>query len=379
MWTDAMRVSPQQIDPLSWITRPLVSLSFALVAFAYGLVATVSAWPVAELPLIELLSVVLITGACVWVQLVTGPLKPPFGAARASVALLLAVAGLTVSAYASSASPIGVQHWWAPAGLGLVIATLGPYSSAISIVVYGGILTVATTVVTLLGFGDRDDPWSALSTTAIGASSVIVGTVGTAVFCFQVARHSQRLLARAGVPLTADESVRAEAARQAEIGTLARLGSRVAPFLEGVADAGVVTAVDRALAGQLARRLRSDLVSQANRTWLDSLALQGRIYVVDPDRRADTMNAAQRSAVRGLVLAVMRDPVTDSGSLFIELRAHEDGSTAVALSIDIDLPEGRRMMMLAPYYVALKTTVKEISWDPMLDLLRFRLPPGRLR
>ena len=51
--------------------------------------------------------------------------------------------------------------------------------------------------------------------------------------------------------------------------------------------------------------------------------------------------------------------------------------TAVALSIDIDLPEGRRVMMLAPYYVALKTTVNDISWDPNHDALQFRLPPGR--
>lgn len=379
MWTDALRVSPQQIDPLSWVTRPLVSLSFALIALVYGLVSVLASWSLTELPLLDLLGVLFVTGACVWVQAVTGPLKPPLGAARVAVALLLAIAGLVASTYAAASSTLAVQLWWAPAGLGLVIATCGPYLSAMSVAIYGAILTTATGFATWAAYVGRDDPWTGLSSVVIACSAVVVGAVATGVFCFQVARQSQRLLSRAGVPLAADEAVRAEAVRRAEIATLARLGSRVAPFLDEVASTGVVTAVDRALAGQLARRLRSDLVSQANRTWLDSIALTGRIYVVDPDRLADTMNAAQRSVVRGLVLAVMRDPVTDSGSLFIELRGQDDGSTAVALSLDIDLPEGRRVMMLAPYYVALKTTVNEISWDPMQDLLRFRLPPGRLR
>jgi hypothetical protein len=135
-----------------------------------------------------------------------------------------------------------------------------------------------------------------------------------------------------------------------------------------------VTAADRALAGQLARQLRSDLVSQVNRTWLDSVALFGRIYVVDPDKLADRMNSAQRTALRALLLSVTTNPAAAAGSLFIELRGEADGSTAVALSLDFSLPEGRRTMLLAPYYLTLQTTVDSLTWDPSRDLLRFQLP-----
>jgi hypothetical protein len=151
------------------------------------------------------------------------------------------------------------------------------------------------------------------------------------------------------------------------------LGARVAPFLEGLADTGVVTDADRALAGQLARRLRSDLVEQASRSWLDSAAENGRVFIVDPDQRAERMNQAQRSALRGLLLAALRNPATDAGSLFIELRGQEDGSTAVAMSLDMNLPEGRRSMLLAPYYLALQTTVSDMSYDPARELLRFEV------
>ena len=376
-WTDALRVSPQQIDPLSWITRPWVSLSFALLALFYGLTATLLTWSGSPLPWLDLAAVLFVAGACIYVQVTTRPLRAPFTPARAVIPMLLALGGLLLSTLANVGSEVGVHNWWAPIGLGLLIATCGPYSTLPQIAAYGVVLATATGFATWPAFVGRDDPWTGLSTIVIACSSVIVGTVATAVFSFGVVIRTQALLGRVGIPVAEDDALREAAARRAEITTLARLGSRVAPFLAAVADAGEVTAEDRALAGQLARRLRSDLVTQANRSWLDSLALGGPIYVVDPDNRADSMSAAQRAALRGLVLAVMDDPATDNGSLFIELRGQPDGSTAVAMSIDIDLPEGRRVMMIAPYYLALQTTVNDISWDPVRDLLRFRVPPGK--
>lgn len=374
---DALRVSPQQIDPLSWITRPWVALSFASITLLYGLVATLLTWSGSPMPWFDLAAVVAMTGACVYVQIATRPMRPTFGPGRAAIPVLLGVVGLGLSTLANIGSEVAVHNWWAPVGLGLLIATCGPYSTLPQITAYGFVLAVATGFGAWAAFVGRDDPWTGLATIVIACSSVVIATVATGVFSFGVAIRTQALLGRVGIPVADDDALREAAARRAELTTLARLGSRVAPFLAAVADAGEVTAEDRALAGQLARRLRSDLVSQANRSWLDSLALDGRIYIVDPDNKADSMNAAQRAALRGLLLSVMDDPATDNGSLFIELRGQPDGSTAVAMSIDIDLPEGRRVMMIAPYYLALKTTVKEISWDPVRDLLRFRVPPGK--
>ena len=377
MIRDTLRVSPQQIDPLSWITRPWVSLSFGSVALGYGLLATLLTWSGSERPYLDLLAVLFVATACVYIHLSSRALRPQFTPVRAVIPIILALGGLVLSTLASTTSVVPVHNWWAPVGLGLVIATFAPYSTVPAIICYGAIFTTAVGFAAWPAFVGRDDPWSGLATVVIASSSVVIGTVATAVFSFVVVQKTQRLLRGAGTPIAADDAVREAAARKAEISTLARLGTRVAPFLESVADAGVVTRADRALAGQLARRLRSELVTQANRSWLDTLALAERIYIVDPDHRADSMNAAQRTALRGLLLAVINDPATDSGSLFIELRGQDDGSTAVALSLDLDLPEGRRIMMLAPYYVALKTTVKEISWDPAHDLLRFKVPPGR--
>ena len=56
--------------------------------------------------------------------------------------------------------------------------------------------------------------------------------------------------------MVAGREVRDEAAEQIERVTLAQLTARAVPFLESLADSGRVTPASRALAGQIARRLR---------------------------------------------------------------------------------------------------------------------------
>jgi len=293
---------------------------------------------------------------------------------HAMVPIALALIAVALSSFSMRESTVLVQHWWIPLGAGMLLGALAPYSSVVQLSVYGLVLTGAVSVGAWLAFMGPRTVWPPVSTMIIAASAVVIAAVATSIFSFVIVSTTQRLLANAGADDTESlESVSVEAARQVERRTLARLGTRVAPFLQGIAETGHVDEDDRALAGQLARTLRSDLVNQANRSWLDSLALYGSMYVVDPDRRADSMNTVQRSALRGLLLAVMKNPTTN-GSLFIELRGQMDGSTAVALSIDVDLPEGRRTMMLAPYYLTPQTAVQDLTWDPSRELLKFQFP-----
>jgi hypothetical protein len=373
---DAWNVTPQQIDPLSWFTRPLVPVAFAGLAALIGLATTVIQWRLADEPWLDILAIALIASACVLIQIWTRPLRPMFGPRQALVPLALTVAGLALSTVSAIDSATLVQYWWASIGVGCVIAALGPFSTVRQILVYGSGLTVVTAACGYVAFAPVSTVWPSLSVTLIASCAGVVATVATATFCYVVVSRTQALLRGAGTvpPASPGEQASDELARRVERRTLARLGNRVAPFLEHVAEAGEVTAADRALAGQLARQLRSDLVSQVNRTWLDSIALFGRIYVVDPDKRADRMNPAQRTALRALLLSVTNNPGAAVGSLFIELRGEPDGSTAVALSLDFSLPEGRRAMLLAPYYLTLQTTVDSLTWDPSRDLLQFQLP-----
>jgi len=371
---DSWKVSPQQTDPMSWFTRPLVPLMFAGMLLAYGVAVTFVTWPQLNEPWIELVAIALLFSACIVVQLWTQPMRPRFTTRHAIVPLAMAIGAVALSTFSMRESTVLVQHWWVPIGAGMLLAALAPYSSVRQLIVYSSVLVVATSAGAWFAFMLPSSLWPPLSAMVIAASAVVIASVATSTFSLVIVSTTQKLLANAEPKeVEALETVSVEVARQVERRTLARLGTRVAPFLQGIADSGVVEESDRALAGQLARRLRSDLVNQANRSWLDSLALYGSMYVVDPDHRADSMNTVQRAALRGLLLAVMKNPTTN-GSLFIELRGQVDGSTAVALSIDVDLPEGRRTMMLAPYYLTPQTAVQDLTWDPSRELLKFQFP-----
>jgi len=372
-----LTTSPQQIDPLSWFTRSLVPLAFSatLVVFAIGSILV--GWSSLDLPLVDIAATVLLLLACLIVQARTRPFRPPFTVRRALLPLGVTVAALALDTWANLESTVPVQFWWAPVGVGVVIGTLAPYSSVRNILGYGAVLAVLVGIASCIAFLGPVTVWPPLTTALIGSSSVIAATAASAVFCYAMVSRTQALFAGAGTVVPSNAIVTESAANTVERTTVARLGTRVAPFLARIAEAGEVTDADRALAGQLARRLRSDLVEQANRSWLDAIVVNGRIFIVDPERRADRMNAAQRSALRGLLVAALKNPSTDAGSLFIELRGQEDGSTAVALSLDVDLPEGRRVMLLAPYYLALQMTVNDVSWDPARELLKFEVPGDR--
>jgi hypothetical protein len=369
------RLAPQRVDPMSWFTRPLVPLGFGAMVLFFGFAVLSATWRLTTEPWLDIVAVLLMASACALVQLGVRPLRPAFGVRQAVAPLGLTVTALVLSTASGLESTVLAQHWWAPIGVSFVVATLGPYSSVRATLAYGSGLTAVTAVCGAIAFVTPAVVWPPLSVAVITGGAVAVATVATCVFSWVFVSSARSL--PDGDDSEEPSLQAAEAARRVERRTLARLGTRVAPFLASIADAGEVTAADRALAGQLARRLRSDLVSQANRTWLDRVAMFGRIYVVDPGRRADRMNPAQRTALRALLMAVIEHPAATVGTLFIELRPEDDESTAVALSLDFALPEGRRAMMLAPYYLTLQATVDDLSWDPARDLLQFQLPaPG---
>lgn len=371
----AMRLSPQQVDPLSWVTRPWITLAFTIGTFVLGMTTTLLTWSISARPYLDLIALGVILVACGLAYLLTRPLQPPLSPLRAAMPLSAALIGVVVSALASTTSAVPVQLWWAPLGASFVLALLAPFSSARALLGYGAVLTIVVAIAAAIAFVGRSETWSDFSVVLIALGSPLQATVLCSVFAFRVVYKTRRLLGGVGDPIPPSDAAHERAAELAHVTTIARLGARVAPFLQGIADAGEVTESDRALAGQLARRLRSELVTQANRTWLDTIAEDRRLYVVDPERRADQMNSAQRAGLRGVIMSVIDDPAIDEGSLLIELRGRDDGSTAVALSLNLDLPEGKRTMLLAPYFVALGSAVDEISWDPVLELLRFRVPP----
>ena len=356
-----LAVSAQQLDPLTWFTGRVFPLVLAGLVVLIGALR-IPTWFTTPSPWLQPVAIALCAGACVFVFLMTRPLRPELGWGAAITTVGLATSGLIVSSIGYTTSRLSIELWWAPFGFGLGIASLAPYLSARRVLVLGGVSTVVVTVLAFRLIDPEVTVWGPISSMIIIATPILCGLVAAVTFSFVLVSRMTPVIeqrSRLVLPLKTSDA----AAEQIERLRLARLTARAVPFLVGIAETGRVTAADRALAGQLARRLRDDLVTQSNLTWLDSIADDSRLVVVDPDHRAARMRPAQRIALRSLLRAVLDTPGADSSSLLIELRGRPDGATAVGVSMDIELPEGRRIMHLAPYYLTLRTAVDDLTWD----------------
>lgn len=370
---DAARQSPLEIDPLSWFGGPQLPLVFSVIAVAQGLVLTLVNWSNWTTPGLQLLALPFFLFSGYLTATSTKPHRASFRAPQAGVILGIALVGVALSATGAYGSAVHVTQWWGSIALAVVLAALGPFSSARDLVIYTIPTAALAGVLGAPAFATAGG-WPSLGSIVVVTGPVLIAGIAGAVFSYSVVRDTVKLQ-RTVAPAGDDPRPVSEEVRMREIERVARMSARVAPFLQGIADAGVISEADRALAGQLARRLRADLVSAVDGSWLDALANEPGLVVSDPDRLADRMNEAQRSALRGLLLAVFDSPVVDNHTILIELRDHGDGSTGVALSIDVDLPEGRRLMLLAPHYLTLKSTVRNLSWDGGRSLkLRFKVP-----
>lgn len=366
-------ISAQQIDPLSWFTGPLLPLAFATLMFIYCVVVTVITWGVSDHPELQFVGLGLCVSACLIIHFSTRPLRQAIGWRTAAAALALSVAGFEISAIDYAGTDFEVGTWWAPAGLSLTLASLGPYLPARKILALGLAATLVAVPLVFVTVYPTSRGWGPVGTAVFIAYPMILALVATTTFSYSVVSTMLPMLENSSRVPVIGQAVRDEATARIEHVTLARLTARAAPFLESIADAGRITPADRALAGQLARRLRDELVTQANLSWLDSIAAESRLVVVDPDRLAQQMKSPQRTALRALLRALLDLPQTDRGSLMIELRKAADGATAVAVSLDMSLPEGRRIMHLAPYYLTLKTAVDGLTFDRETLQLSFRI------
>ena len=368
-----LAVSARDIDPLSWFTGPFVPLVFGGVNLLYGGVLAAVTWSASVSPVTQLLGVLLCTAACGFVHIRTRPRFPSIGWGVGIITVVIAGMGFVISAIGYAHSVFTVELWWAPFGFALALASLGPYLPARKIYIIGTIGTLVFASAAFLEVDARVVTWGSLSTFIIILMAPISGLAATVTFSYVVASRMLPLIEKRSEVVVAPR--RDSQVEEAERVRLAQYTARAAPFLEGIAASGVITAEDRALAGQLARRLRDDLVTQSNVNWLESVASGSRLVVIDPEHRAQRMRSTQRTALRALLQAILDTPGTDAGSLLVELRGRPDGATAVGVSLEMELPEGRRILHLAPYYLTLRTTVEDLTWSEDRFLrVTFNLP-----
>jgi|GEM_PF-2839101 len=375
--SEAMHRAPHEADPLSWFSGALVPAVFGGLAMTFGVVVTLTAHRPNFTPWFDwaALGVLLLGFGVLWYFSRLEEGIPSLGATFVP-ALFGWVSFLLSSIGHIDGSRVTVEIWWAPIGLAFLVASLTPYSSATRLLVVGSTTAIFTFAVILWVPFNRAERWPPFTEALIGSGPVLVAVAAGSVFAYQVSMRIERwALTDPGSSLTS--GVLGESAKLLILrNEVASVVDRVVPLLRKVAESGVVTAEDRLQAQQLSEEVRAELVEKSNRSWLDTLAPRMNLSILDTEHRADQMTTHQRAALLGLLKAATESADGVRSAIVIQLRGEPDGSTAVALSTDVNFPEGRRITLLAPHYFTLKATVDSLKWADGEQLrLRFRLPP----
>ncbi len=354
---------------------PIAPLTFAAIIVVLGSLKVLAEGGGPSSLVFQLTAVAVCASASILIHLATRPKRPLVDGLTSSLALLIALCGYLLSALDYGEKGLSIEQWWSPGAVALTIVSLAPYLPVRRLVILGLPASIVCAAIAVMVFPAGIGPWSPASVFVIVLSAPLMALTASVFFVASVVPATQHMLEEQE-RLRGDATPSEDAASLAERDALALLTARVTPFIERLAATGTVTAIDRAVAGQLARRLRDDLITRANASWLDSLADGKPVVVMDPENRADAMNDAQKTALTGLITAILDAPDTASKSVLVELRGRANGATAVGVSMDLALPEGRRTMHLAPYYLTLKTAFEGLSWsEGRLMNMRFEVPP----
>lgn len=367
--------APHQIDPLTWLAGNWLPLAFALLMPIASSVSILDLRGTSLAILGQLIALALMSSACVIVYSFARPVRGPFTRRRA----LIAVAVAAVATIISAANPLGtgtvaelldLENWWAPLGFAFVIGALVPYTSVATSFIVGGIAAITVGGSAALAYPSSG--WPPASTIAIALVPVAIATAGAVAFQWQVADRVTKW-AQGETPAVVSGRLLKERARIAAVNAdLAAISAKVSDFLSGIADRALISHDDQERAAALGAEIRTELVERSNETWLQTAARGRPVTIIDPEHLADTMSEKQRAGIHALIVSVLDSPEVEYPHLLIEVRRERD-ATAVAITIDAGLAEGRRIVLLAPHYLSLRGAVDDLHWKGGDTIsLRFR-------
>ncbi|MGY6498253.1 MAG: hypothetical protein ACXIUP_08500 [Microcella sp.] len=355
-------VSPWSTDPISWVTTAAIPLTATAVAVVYSVVDVTVVPPRGGA--LQWLGIVCLAAAGLVVHLRTRPPRGVLGAPEITAVLGLLTAAALCSAVDFRGAAFSLPLWWVPFGISLVLVAMAPYVRAGAIAALALALVVVVAVIAFTLVVPDDPSWPPVTTAIIVVTPVVAGGTVSAVLSGSIVRRlvrwSERPLPVA--PAIGPEGIDDRALVRAVDDDISEQLSAAVTFLRTIAHSGEVTDEDAREARSLSLELRARLIADASATWLERVVRGHPVKLDDPDRLADRLSVSQRTALRAMIDALLAHPESGFVSARIALRASDSGDVAVAMRINTTLPEGRRVSFLAPYYVSLSATVRDIQW-----------------
>ncbi|WP_010205617.1 hypothetical protein [Salinibacterium sp. PAMC 21357] len=372
-------VTIQQLDPLGTLDGRPVSVASAFGIFALATVMTflhsqiiVHLWMAGA-------SLMLIGTATALMIFATGPLRAPFSGEMHAV-----VIGLLIMAYALSSAALGSggsmkTDIWAPLIIGIACMALAPYRPVVELVAAGVTASIFVGFVALVSYSVSRLDAPAMIVILAAMTPVLTMSLGGSAFAFSLAKTHVRweFRARRAARRQLDRE-QVSVARSVQQDRVTILNRDVVPLFVDITQRGIISPDDRARAAQYSESIRELMVTELNRSWLESVvansfgALDDGNRVQDPHRLAAAMTSSQRTALRAAVLAVANGDELDPESVRLVIEKTATGATIIVTGT-VTSSESSWRSSLAPYLAVLRVvfTGLRISYRSPSLIVRF--------
>ena len=374
------RRSPQQVDPLGALSsRPVTALA-AVAAVVYATVSTVLTRDEIVMPAAAVGALAALGAAGVVLVLASSPLRAPL--TRWSVAGVVALGALAsvLAAVASAGHNSMVRDDWASLAVGLLLVGLAPYRPALDLVVAGLASAVVLTAVVLVEREAFLTDVPVLVFVVVAVTPVLALSLAGASFSAAFTTLVERWIAGASSARQASaEEFRSSVARSVQQDRVTILNRDVVPFFGEVVAAGTVTEADVERARRISADLRSTMVAEADRSWLEQVLADPSTrvsgVVVDVGRAAGRMTAAHRTSLRALLVAFGESDAVLPDTVRIELEQGldaEEERVEARISVATASSESAVRHRFAPYLAVVRIVFDDLQVDPAPPLLTLR-------
>lgn len=370
----------QQVDPVGTLGNRPLTVVLATGAFIYGLVMTIRGLDQVSNILLAVLALLWLAAASLTVTVATSPDRAPFTQSTHFAVQLMALGAAVLSVASQWGSNQAVQDDFGPTSLGLLMLALGPYRPAIELASAGVLSAVFIGFVTLLEVPE-------INTVAPPVAFALVGMTPILALSFAAASYSSSLIDalerwQRRARLTVEKKtrrLRANITQSVQDDRIMILNQEVLPFFSHVLERDTLDDDDRDRARHIANAIRTLMVAEADRTWLEVAAGDDGVSsemmsrtVVDKMGRAADMVADQRTALRALIVALADEHSFVDGSMKIVITGTKTVSRGV-LTASFG-PEGTDLRAaFAPYFAVMRVLFSSftVELSPPTLTLRF--------
>ncbi|MBH0130978.1 hypothetical protein [Salinibacterium sp. NK8237] len=371
--------SIQQLDPLGTLDGRPVSVAAGGGLLVFGAVMTWISVPDIAHPVLAGIALIFIALSAVTLVVGTSPLRAPFsGGMHASVV------GFLIIAFALSSASLGANSalltdFWGPLLIGTACMALAPYRPIAELVTMGVVASIFTGFIALVQSSVSAFHAPAIIVALFAITPVLTMSIGGAAFARSLIHTHEEWASRAQRATSRQlRRQHAGVARSVQQDRVTILNRDIVPLFAELAQRGIISPEDRMRAAEYAESIRELMVTEVNRSWLESVvansfgSFDDGKRVSDPNRLAGAMTAHQRTALRAAVLAVATGGEIDRRSVRLVIEKTDVGAE-ITVTGAIRSAESPWRSTLSPYLAVLRVvfTGLRISYRSPTLTVRF--------